>query len=136
MSAADPLPICDDDRDDPAGPRYTVRICPVCERPFAAIGRARYCSRACQQRAYRLRRLPASSELVTGWTAQLRDRGALLAHTVYECPACEQRSLGCRRCDECRLFCRNLGPGGTCASCDDIVTLAEFLGLTDSNHRR
>ena len=108
-------------------------MCLVCERPFTASGRARYCSRACQQRAYRLRRAPAPSDLVAGWAAQLKERGALLVQTVYECSACEQRYLGSRRCDECQLFCRNLGPGGTCTSCDEIITVAELLGVANSH---
>jgi hypothetical protein len=61
----------------------------------------RYCSKACQQRAYRLRRVPAVSDLVAGLAAQLRASGALLAQTVYACPSCEQRFLGDRHCDVC-----------------------------------
>jgi hypothetical protein len=53
---------------------------------------------------------------------------ALLVQIVYECSSCEQRYLGSRRCQECNLFCRNLGTGGACASCDQIVTVAELLG--------
>jgi hypothetical protein len=133
MTAADLLAICDDARDGDARSPGQARTCPVCGHPFVASGRARYCSRACQQRAYRLRRVPAVSDLVAGWATQLRQSGALLAQTVYVCPSCEQRYLGDRRCDECNLFCRNLGPGGSCAGCDEIVTVAELLGLDNSN---
>jgi hypothetical protein len=134
MTSTELRAICDDGR-DAAGQRGQTRICPVCELPFTASGRARYCSRACQQRAYRLRRVPAPSDLVANCVAQLKVRGALLAQTVYECSTCEQRYLGSRRCEECRLFCRNLGPGGTCAACDEIVTVAELLGVTVAHHR-
>jgi hypothetical protein len=129
MTSADVVAICDDARDDHAQARGRERTCPICERPFVASGRARYCSRACQQRAYRLRRVPAGSDLVAGWVAQLRDSSALIAQTVYECSNCEQRYLGTRRCDTCNLFCRNLGPGGACAGCDEIVTVVELLDL-------
>ena len=55
---------------------------------------------------------------------------SVLPQTVYECSACEQRYLGSRRCEECHLFCRNLGPGGVCVHCDEIVTIAELIGDT------
>jgi hypothetical protein len=32
------------------------KACPVCGRGFRGLGRRRYCSRQCQQRAYYLRR--------------------------------------------------------------------------------
>lgn len=41
--------------------------------------------------------------------------------TVYECPSCEQRYLGVRRCDDCNTFCRRIGPGGLCPHCDAPV---------------
>lgn len=104
------------------------RPCPVCQTsPVPA--RARYCSDACRQRAYRLRQatgaLPAQGPLL----AELRRRQALVAHTVYECPTCETRLLGQRRCPDCSVFCRKLGPGGGCPHCDDPVLLAELLGM-------
>ena len=43
------------------------------------------------------------------------------ADTVYECPSCEQRYLGVRRCDDCNTFCRRIGPGGLCPHCDAPV---------------
>jgi len=52
-------------------------------------------------------------------------------HTIYECPACEQRLLGEQRCPDCHAFCRRLGLGGLCPHCDDPVTLAELLGIEE-----
>jgi hypothetical protein len=46
---------------------------------------------------------------------------------VYECPGCEERFVDERRCPECNLFCRRIGPGGCCPSCGEIVA-AEELG--------
>ena len=45
---------------------------------------------------------------------------------VYECPDCEERYVGERRCPECNLWCRRVGRGGHCPSCDEIVTLEEL----------
>jgi hypothetical protein len=55
----------------------------------------------------------------------------LVTHTVYECPSCEARFLGDRRCPDCHVFCRRLGLGGLCPHCDDPVTLAELLGMEE-----
>lgn len=49
------------------------------------------------------------------------------AHTVYQCPECETRFVGEQRCPECNLFCRRLGPGGTCPCCDEPVAIAELI---------
>lgn len=43
------------------------------------------------------------------------------ADTIYECPSCEQRYLGERRCGDCNTFCRRIGPGGLCPHCDAPV---------------
>ncbi len=37
---------------------------------------------------------------------------------IYECPECETRYLNERRCPDCQLFTRRIGPGGTCPHCD------------------
>ena len=60
--------------------------------------------------------------------AASKARGALLTQTVYACPECEERYLGERRCPECNLWCRNIGLGGLCVHCDEIVTVAELVG--------
>jgi len=48
--------------------------------------------------------------------------------TVYECPECEQRYLGVRRCDACNLFCRRIGPGALCPHCDEPVAHKDLDG--------
>jgi hypothetical protein len=106
------------------------RPCPVCQAVITSA-RARYCSDACKQRAYRLRqpdRIPVDLDALA---ANLRSRRALVAQTVYECPTCEARFLGEQRCPDCHVFCRRLGLGGPCPHCDDPVTLAELLGLEE-----
>ena len=45
--------------------------------------------------------------------------------TVYECPSCGERLLE-RRCPECNVFCRKLGPGGCCPGCGEMVLAAEL----------
>jgi hypothetical protein len=106
------------------------RSCPVCQTPITSA-RARYCSDACKQRAYRLRRPDTTPLDLDALAADLRSRQALVAQTVYECPSCEARLLGEQRCPDCHVFCRRLGPGGLCPHCDDPVTLAELLGLEE-----
>jgi len=43
---------------------------------------------------------------------------------IYECPECETRYLDERRCPDCQLFTRRIGPGGTCPHCDEPVAQA------------
>jgi hypothetical protein len=110
---------------DPAGP-----VCPVCQGPLSGT-RARYCSPACRQRAFRLRHpSPASvpPAPLTDVIAGLRRQRLLAAHTVYECPQCNERWLGEQRCPECHLFCRALGVGGTCPDCGAVILLADLIG--------
>ncbi len=57
----------------------------------------------------------------------LQRPGALPAHTVYECPDCAERFVGRRRCDDCGVFCRRVGPGGSCPHCGDPVALGDLL---------
>ncbi len=100
--------------------------CPLCTAALPSA-RARYCSDACKQRAYRLRQGDASSpNLPTP-----PDPGRLsdpVAQTVYACPVCEARYLGERRCPDCNRFCRKLGPGGACPHCDEPTLVTELLG--------
>jgi hypothetical protein len=60
-------------------------------------------------------------------TTALRRRSRLSASCAYECPSCQERYLGERRCPECNLWNRNLGLGGTCSGCDQVVVLAELI---------
>lgn len=117
---------------DPADARPD-HACPVC-RATLTSARARYCSDACKQRAYRLRQTGSPVEL-DALTAELRSCQALVTRTVYECPACEARFLGEQRCPDCHVFCRRLGLGGLCPHCDDPVTLAELLGIEEEVQR-
>lgn len=47
---------------------------------------------------------------------------------IYECSGCEQRLVDERRCPDCNLFARKLGPGAACPHCDEPVLLTELLG--------
>jgi hypothetical protein len=110
-------------RYDPPAPG---RQCLTCAKPLISP-RARYCDDACKQRAYRLRQLDSRTADVGELAADLKRRGSLVAHTIYECPSCEARFLGERRCGECNRFCRALGPGGACAQCGELLLVAELL---------
>jgi hypothetical protein len=106
----------------PAGPG-----CPVCAAPLPSR-RARYCSEACKQRAYRLRQPPRAGPELAHAARELRRQRAVGRHTVYECPLCGERSLGPQRCPECQRFGRAVGLGGLCPHCDEPVVCAELLG--------
>jgi hypothetical protein len=95
--------------------------CPVCEHPFAPVGRQRVCSAACRQAAWR-RRHPTSQPVVSSRAARVA--------TIYECPSCDARYLGVQRCSDCGVFCRRVGPGGLCPHCDEPVALADLLPTT------
>jgi predicted RNA-binding Zn-ribbon protein involved in translation (DUF1610 family) len=45
---------------------------------------------------------------------------------VYECPGCGERQTT-RRCEDCNLFTRRLGPGGECPNCGELVLTGELL---------
>jgi hypothetical protein len=113
-------------RDGSAVPIQQVPGCPACGAPLPSR-RARFCSPACKQRAYRLRQVDATSSDITLLAAELKRRSALVAHTIYECPTCQTRYLGEQRCSDCHRFCRALGPGGLCSDCDAPVLIADLL---------
>lgn len=113
--------------DDAAAPGPADHHCVLCQ-VVVPSPRARYCSDACKQPAYRLRQLDLTSIDLDVLTADLRRRQALVGHTVDECPTCESRYLGERRCPDCHVFCRRLGLGGTCPDCDAPILLTELLG--------
>jgi hypothetical protein len=102
------------------------RLCPICQTGTVPP-RARYCSDACKQRASRLRRTVAVPTDLPTLAATSQPQQALVAPTVYECPACETRLLGERRCPDCHIFCRRLGLGGLRPHCDEPILLAEIL---------
>src|SRR5580765_783672 len=120
-------PIRNDPRDGPT-PSTAPRRCMLCPRPRRS-GRGRFCSDACRQRAFRLRHtaLPNLEEELL--RKALRQRAALIAHTIYECTACDVRYLGERRCSECNHFCRVVGLGGACQDCEQPILLSDLLDL-------
>ncbi len=108
------------------GSKAPGRQCLTCAKPLISP-RARYCDDACKQRAYRLRQLDSGTADLSKLAAELKRRGSLAAHTIYECPSCETRFLGERRCGECNRFCRALGPGGACAHCGELLLVTDLL---------
>src|SRR5258708_19569252 len=77
---ASDMPMREGSRDGTGG------CCLMCGGPRPST-RARYCTRACQQRSYRLRQLTPIADLTTVRKA-LQRRQALVAHTIYECGGC------------------------------------------------
>ena len=108
-----------------------ARTCLVCGKPFPRSGRALYCSPACRLRAFRLRHLQDQEVLRLEAAQPLRRRARLLSHSVYECPRCEDRYLGLRRCPDCNLMCRRLGLGGECPHCAELVLVADLVPEVD-----
>jgi ribosomal protein L32 len=119
MTRTSDTPMCDASRDGSGG-------CLVCGKALPSR-RARYCSRAHQQQAFRLRHqsgLPNLHHL----HQELQRSRTVVAHTLYECPSCGERHLGERRCPDCQLFSRAVGLGGHCPECDTPVLLIDLLG--------
>jgi hypothetical protein len=102
-------------------------VCPLCGAPVSS-SRATYCSMACKQLAYRRRHQPRAAPDPGALRQHLQRERQLVAHTIYECPTCEERFVGQRRCPECQLFCRALGVGGECPECEQPILLADLLG--------
>jgi hypothetical protein len=115
----DTLPMRDGSRDGCGG-------CLVCGAALAS-SRARYCSRAHQQRAFRLRHQSSQAEL-QHLRQELQRGRVVVAHTIYECPSCGERLVGERRRPDCNLFSRAIGLGGHCPECDTPLLLVDLLG--------
>ena len=96
--------------------------CPVCQQPFTAVGRQKYCGDACRAVAYRRRR---DADRVTVAVPKAQPRRPV---TVYECDGCGARAVGEQRCEECRTFMRRVGIGGECPCCAEPVAVNELLG--------
>jgi hypothetical protein len=60
---------------------------------------------------------------------RLTQYGELEAHTLFECPSCEHRQLGRRRCADCQRFCRSLGLAALCSECNEPVLLIDLFQL-------
>lgn len=102
--------------------------CPVCDGPRPST-RARYCTDACKQRAFWLRRQRLASVDMSALQRDLQRRRTLVAHTLYECGQCGERRLGERRCPDCGLFGHAVGLAGNCPGCDEPILLTELLDL-------
>lgn len=113
---------------DGSAPTAASRGCLLCGGPTRSA-RAAYCDDACKQRAFRLRHQSLTSVDLDQLRRDLQRRRTLVAHTIYECSTCGERALGERRCQECGLFGRAVGLGGTCPGCDETLLLTELLGL-------
>ncbi len=119
------------------GSRYGSESPTACSEPRCLVcmtslpsRRARYCSDACKQRAYRRRQVDVTATDADLLAPELKRLGELVAHTIYECPDCGERFMAEQRCPDCNRFCRKLGLGGCCPDCQQPVLLAELLGQT------
>ncbi len=108
----------------------TARSSPTCLLCGASLStpQQRYCTRACQQQAYRLRHRRSIQLDLTSLRTALKQRRQLTEHTVYECPSCQTRLLAEQRCADCNTFGYVVGLGGNCPECDAVLLLADLLG--------
>jgi hypothetical protein len=105
------------------------RACPACGGTPPST-RSVYCTPACKQLAYRLRRRTLHSIVdPANLRRELQRQRLLVAHTVYECSRCGERFLGERRCGDCHVYARSIGLGGSCPDCETVVLLADLLEL-------
>ena len=112
-----------------ASPTVAARACPACGGTPPST-RSVYCTPACKQLAYRLRRRTLHSTADPAILRKDLQRQQLqVAHTVYECSRCGERFLGERRCGDCNLYARSIGLGGSCPDCETVILLADLLGL-------
>jgi hypothetical protein len=117
-------------RDDTRNDSQHLATCPVCGVEFPPNGRGRFCTPRCRQQAFRLHhRQAASRATLIDLADRLRRDHHLIAQTVYECASCQERLLGERRCNSCNLWCRNIGIGGECGGCGEVLTVSELLGI-------
>jgi len=103
----------------------TAPACAACGGQLPTGRSRRFCSPACRQAAYRRRHQPDVQ------TAAPPPRGrSRLQGTVYQCPECETRYLAEQWCPDCSQPCRRLGAGGTCPSCEEVITIEELVGAS------
>ena len=111
---------------EPSRTGTSSRTCLICGAALSPT-QQRYCTRACQQQAYRLRHRQPLRLDVALLRAELKRRRQLTEHIVYECPSCKTRALGEQRCGECNTFGRALSLGGNCPECDSVLLLSDLL---------
>jgi hypothetical protein len=110
-------------------PVVVPHACPACGGTPPST-RSVYCTPACKQLAYRLRRRASRSTVDPAiLRKELQRRRLLVAHTVYECSRCGERVLGERRCGDCNVYARSIGLGGSCPDCETVILLTDLLEL-------
>jgi hypothetical protein len=92
--------------------------CAICATEFEPVGRQRFCTPACRQKAWR-RRHPTPLPPIPARAPR--------HSTVYQCGSCETRYLGEQYCGDCGTFCQRIGVGGLCPTCEEPVAIIELL---------
>ena len=111
----------------PGDVSVTAPGCPACGQPLPASRSRRFCSPACRQSAYRRRHQDAPPQ------TPLPTRRSRLEGTLYLCPQCDTRYLAEQWCPDCSRPCRRLGAGGTCPSCEEMITVQELITDDDAS---
>jgi hypothetical protein len=114
-------------RNDIRNDNETTSACLTCAATFTPIRRQRYCSPACRQAAWRARHPNPPPAVV------VPPRTSRRAITVYQCPECNNRSLGHQWCHDCNRPRTRVDFGGLCPHCDEPITIAD---ITDQHPTR
>lgn len=102
-------------------PAQYERTCPSCGLTFVGDRRRIWCSNACRQEGFRLRRdWPDQAAIVFR-------RRLSPAVTVHRCRKCGTRYLGQDYCKDCDTLCNPIGPGGPCPHCHQPVAIVEVM---------
>jgi hypothetical protein len=104
-------------RDDGA-----TKLCPICQHPFPAVGRGKYCGDSCRKKAWRMRHQSLAVPVVVPAPGVPRR-----SVTVYACQGCGARAVGVQRCEDCGSFMTRVGLGGECPACSEPVAVCELL---------
>ncbi len=100
----------------------TTTACPTCATAFTPTRRQRYRTPACRQAAWRARnpdQTPPPPIVVPPRTSR-RDI------TVYQCPECDNRTLGKQWCHDCNRPCVRVDLGGLCPHRDQPITVRDI----------
>jgi hypothetical protein len=95
--------------------------CPACGMTFIGDRRRIWCSNACRQRGFHMRRdWPDQAPIV------FRRRLSPFV-IVHRCPGCDAHHLGPAHCDACDTDCNPIGPGAPCPHCKRPVAVVEIM---------
>ena len=97
--------------------------CPGCGSDFDRLGCQTWCSAGYRQR----KQLEVPSVVIPA----LVPRGP---RSVYQCDACDTRSLGIQRCEDCGSFMRRIGFGGFCPCREEPIAVFDLVPEAEEDY--